>query len=137
MSTLRDDLIRLAHANPELRGVLLPVIEKHGEVNALSPLDTIQDNAPEQRTASYADDLVDMRALGNLARKFRSSSPATYKMLRSIAGAVGSLLTRNEEMAVNKLNNLLHNADRWDDLQVRNQAGQIATLLGVDTPSDF
>jgi len=57
MSNLRSKLIRLAHANPELRPHILPMLSKQA---AVATLVRVQDESAFKKAEDVADDLVDL-----------------------------------------------------------------------------
>ena len=75
--TLRSKLIRLAHANPELRHHILPMLAKHA---ADERVIQVQDEGAFKRAEDVADDLIDLveraTSLANNLEDMDTSSPS-------------------------------------------------------------
>jgi hypothetical protein len=124
MSKLRNDLIKLAYENPDIRPSILPL---------LAPVEA------NDRTAgsnAMAMDLLGAKDIQAFSRILRKSDPAMYKMFRNIVIYFGDKFDRNEEQAYNMLRNMMAQPGDFD-LMKRNQLAKIADLLGMRTPLDF
>jgi len=137
---LRDRVIRLAYARPELRADLLPLITASEPVRSLESVGQLSQVAEEHangRQSSLMVELVDKRGLSKAIRKARREDPELATLLRQLLDEVAGLLNSKQEQAITRLNNLAGTADGLDVAAMRNQAAKIAELLGLPMPKIY
>jgi hypothetical protein len=121
---LRDRIIRLAFEKPELQADLLPLIQEH-------------DRRAAAFQSQYSQMLLDKRGMAKLIRRMRKEDPRLVAPLQNIAEYVLSMITRQEEDALNRINNMISKGDSLPVEDIRNQIGKITTSLGMNSPSIF
>lgn len=118
MSDLRKRTIRLAHANPELRPHLLPLLRK-----------TASDSMLEY--------VIPQREMLNLFNELEGvddqSKDLAYEVYRALRKKLD--LPRGEQEALNRLRMCVENAKRWDPALLRNNIFKAAHSLGMKLPS--
>ena len=127
MNKLASQLIKLGHTHPELRDDIRPILDT---------LTSGQDKTAKSYSMSM-DLLGGEAAMRPILKRTRAEDRQVYKMLGEIQGYFSEKFTKNDEMAYNRLRNMLNRAESMDMEDMRNQVAKVANLLGLDTPLMF
>jgi len=119
--TLRNDLIKLAHENPELRAQLLPLVGKTAGSNGWDTLRQI----------------ADYKELVLVHRSLAGADDQSAGLLRDVMDKLADELeiSRGAQEALNRLQWIAKNGKRADSDLLRNNIFKAANSLGIKLPS--
>jgi len=146
MSNLRSKLIRLAHANPELRAQILPLLKEAGCEKL--PEGGMRDNCEKKKEEGKESDkkagsndvieyILPMDDMADLYHKLEKQDEQSAKLLMEVYNVLRETLklSSGENEAMSRVRGMVTRGQFWDAGLLRNNVFKAAHSLGMKLPS--